>query len=60
MATSMGKGFEAAVLHDYLLTTISRKEAAYIFRDALKYYGVTMLVRQPMFWAVRFNDKRVK
>lgn len=64
MIPPWGSYGQAAVLHDILCETstmfqnempytLSRKDADYIFRDAMKAAGVGVVERTLMFWAVR-------
>jgi len=45
----------AAVVHDYLYTTglVSRAEADRIFHELMKRLGVSVWMRNSMYWAVR-------
>jgi hypothetical protein len=54
----LGRGFRAAVLHDYLLNkkTLPRSMCADAFLAAMKASGVAFAVRRTFYCAVKAND----
>ena len=51
------KYFPAAIVHDYLLTVLSRDEADKQFNEALKHLEITKARRYAMYGAVRLYAK---
>lgn len=52
----MGIWAEAAFLHDFLLTKLSRREAAKGFKAAMRELGVPVVIRDLFYGCVRLYD----